>query len=124
MSNPKHCLILTHGQPEPGRERAALALQGRFLAFMLEIEASGRAETRAYLLLTGGQSSRKGVVVLEGERAAIDEIFWSKEWKSLVAQATALTRDVQLDVAVGGKPQSLAGPSTAYASFIEALEPE
>lgn len=41
-------------------------------------------EAHAYILLTGATGSRKGMLVIEGAREAIDQIFWSKEWKTLV----------------------------------------
>jgi hypothetical protein len=123
MSEPKTSMILTHGQPFPGREQAAVQLQARFLAHVRELRAAGRVDdARAYILLTGATGGRKGMLVVEGARAAIDEIFWSKEWKTLVAQASALTHDVQLDLAVGGEPESLAGPASIYAGAVRALD--
>jgi hypothetical protein len=123
MSEPKLSMILTHGQPHPGRERAALELQRRFLAHVRELRAGGHVDdARAYILLTGATGSRKGVLVLEGARDSIDRIFWSKEWKTLVAQASALTENVQLDLAVGGEPESLAGPTSVYAAAVGTLD--
>ena len=122
MNEPKTALILSHGTPQPGREREALQLQGRFLAHVRALRDSQRVhDARAYILITGATHSRKGMLVIEGTREAVDEIFWSKEWKALVAQASALTHDVQLDLAVGGVPESLAGPSHIYAEAIQAL---
>jgi hypothetical protein len=122
MSDAKVSMILSHGQPHPGCERAALRLQGRFLAHVGELRDAGRVDdVRAYLLLTGATGARKGLLVVEGDRDAIDTVFWSKEWKILVAQASALARDVQLDLAVGGAPECLSGPLSVYAAAVEAL---
>lgn len=123
MNEPKMTMILTHGQPYPGREHAALQLQGRFLAHVRELREAGSVDdAHAYILLTGATGSRKGILVLEGARDAIDRVFWSKEWKTLVAQASALTENVQLDLAVGGAPESLAGPASVYAAAVGALD--
>jgi hypothetical protein len=61
------------------------------------------------------------MLVVEGGREAIDRVFWSKEWKILVAQASALVQDVQLDLAVGGALGSLAGPVRLYAGAVRAI---
>jgi hypothetical protein len=123
MSEPRTSLILTHGQPHPGREHAAVQLQARFLTHVRELRAAGRVDdARAYILTTGATAERKGVLVVEGARDAIEGLFWSKEWKTLVAQASALAANVQLDFAVGGDLESLSGPASLYAAAIHALD--
>jgi hypothetical protein len=122
MSETKFSIVLTHGHPHPGCERAALALQGRFFAHVRELRAAGRVDdARAYIFVTGSKSGRLGLLVVEGAREALDAVFWSKEWKTLVAQTEALTRDVHVDFAVGGAPESLAGPAGVYAAAVEEL---
>ena len=122
MIEPRHVLIVTHGSPKPGCEQAALQVQTRLIAHLEELRAAGRIDdAHAYSVLTGNRATRMGMAIVEGNREAINDLFWSKEWKTLMAQAGSLADHVQTEFGVGGEPASLAGPASGYFEAISAL---
>ncbi len=122
---PRHALILTYGDPKPGCEVASLALHGRSLDLLSRLEAAGQiSHMHAWISLTGDRSARSGTLVVEGSRAQIQELFWSKEWKATLVHARTLLESVCLELAVGGHPASLTGPFGVYGEAVQSANRE
>ena len=115
MTEPRHALITTFGDPFTGCEAATIELQARSTAHLMELEASGRlSHVHAWITLTGNRSRLSSMQVVEGDREQIKELFWSKQWKTDMVHARPLLQEVCIEFAIGGSPASLAGPLSVY----------
>ena len=81
----------------------------------MELEASDRrSHVHAWITLTGNRSKLPSMLVVEGDREQIQELFWSKQWKTDMVHARPLPQEVCVEFATGGSPASLAGPLSVY----------
>jgi hypothetical protein len=116
-------LVISWGLPKHGCEQAALQLLGRSLALCADLERSGRIRAyRPYGFTSGNYSHKQGLLILEGTVDSVFEVAWSKEIKTLVAQAGSLINDVARDFAIGGSAEAVAGPAAGYASMVGELD--
>jgi len=123
MTEIRHALILPYGDARQGCEAAALDVQRRLLGFLTQLERKKAiVQVRAYIHLTGDRMLRSGMIIVEAERQAIQDIFWNTTWKTQTAQARSLLNHVTLELAVGGEPASLAGPASVYEGAVGELD--
>ncbi len=116
-------LVISWGLPQPGREQAALQMLGRTLEFFRELERAGRiSAVRPYGLTSGSYSQQQGLLVVEGTVDQVWDVSWTKEFKTLFAQAGSLVQNLSRNYAVGGDAEAVQGPAAVYGSAVAALD--
>lgn len=104
--NQSGAIIFSWTGNKVGREGKGLEVFGKAGQYYEGLEKAGRITgTRVYLPLTGGIG---GLYVVEGNVHALLELTTDDEFTRLAQEASLVTEGFQMNICVGGSPDSLA----------------
>lgn len=96
-------LFLGWGPVVRGREAKALEVFQETIAYYGRLQQEGKIESFEPMLLAVHGGDLGGFIVLRGDRAALDQVRGSEEFRTLVVRASSVVDDVGVIDAYGGE---------------------
>lgn len=112
-------LFLGWGPVVRGREMKGLAVFQETIAYYGRLREEGKIESFEPMLLGPHGGALAGFIVLRGDRAALDEIRASEEFRRLTARADAVVDDLGVIDCYGG--EALAQQMATFQAVSEEL---
>ncbi len=96
-------LFLGWGPVVRGRELKAIEVFGETVAYYGKLQQEGKIESFEPILLNPHGGDLAGFVLIRGDRAALNEIEASSDFRTLIAKAGSIVDNVGVIAAFGGE---------------------
>ncbi len=115
-------LLISWGQPVPGREATSLEAFGKALGYFEGLAKEGRIHGhREYFCLTGNSQTRAGFMVVDGEIEELQKIQIADENLRLMAEAAAVVESFEVTLCAGGSDQAIGESITRFTETLSML---